>query len=287
MNNSLRATSILAVVAVAVAACGGATVERAQRLSTQGADAAAEAAREYRRLAFFEARIMDDQASALVYSEKALVAADGRLPEPIDPASRTLAQASRAEIEAAHARLRALIAAGATVRAPKAAGQALARYDCWVEQSEEGFQPLDIAFCRDGFLTYAAEAEHAVGGASKLPAGPELRAFTIPFPNGGREPGAGTDGIIRKAAEAAKDFGDVRVLVGGHTDRSGSSAANLALSEARAKSVRRALVARGVPADRIAVVGFGETYPKAVTADGVAAAENRRVDILIGRDRKL
>ena len=71
------------------------------------------------------------------------------------------------------------------------------------------------------------------------------------------------------------------VLVIGHTDRVGSDAFNDALSRQRAEVVRRALVARGLAADSIVVVGRGEREPIVTTADGVAEARNRRVEILV------
>ena len=71
------------------------------------------------------------------------------------------------------------------------------------------------------------------------------------------------------------------VLVIGHTDRVGSDAFNDALSRQRAEVVRRALVARGVAAESIVVVGRGEREPIVATADGVAEARNRRVEILV------
>jgi outer membrane protein OmpA-like peptidoglycan-associated protein len=63
----------------------------------------------------------------------------------------------------------------------------------------------------------------------------------------------------------------------GHTDASGSAAANDALSLDRAASVRDWLVARGVPAPRISVAGRG-----ARDAGLGGAAGDRRVEILIG-----
>ena len=51
------------------------------------------------------------------------------------------------------------------------------------------------------------------------------------------------------------------ITVIGHTDYLGSDAYNLNLSQQRAETVRRYLVAQGLPADRIRAVGMGETQP--------------------------
>jgi outer membrane protein OmpA-like peptidoglycan-associated protein len=71
------------------------------------------------------------------------------------------------------------------------------------------------------------------------------------------------------------------VLVIGHTDKVGTDVFNDALSVQRAEVVRRALVARGIAAENIVVVGRGKREPIVPTADGVAEARNRRVEILV------
>jgi outer membrane protein OmpA-like peptidoglycan-associated protein len=71
------------------------------------------------------------------------------------------------------------------------------------------------------------------------------------------------------------------VLVIGHTDKVGTDAFNDTLSRQRAEVVRRALVARGIATDSIVVVGRGKREPIVPTADGVAEARNRRVEILV------
>jgi outer membrane protein OmpA-like peptidoglycan-associated protein len=71
------------------------------------------------------------------------------------------------------------------------------------------------------------------------------------------------------------------VLVIGHTDTVGTDAFNDALSRQRAEVVRQALVARGISAENIVVIGRGKREPVVATADGVAEPKNRRVEILV------
>ncbi|MBI2391532.1 MAG: OmpA family protein [Deltaproteobacteria bacterium] len=54
---------------------------------------------------------------------------------------------------------------------------------------------------------------------------------------------------------------------------------NWELSAARALTVVRALVAAGLPADRVFAAGFGETHPVAPNASDDGRAKNRRVEI--------
>jgi outer membrane protein OmpA-like peptidoglycan-associated protein len=71
------------------------------------------------------------------------------------------------------------------------------------------------------------------------------------------------------------------VVVIGHTDAVGTDAINDPLSRSRAEVVRKALVARGVPAERVAASGRGKREPAVPGADGVAEPRNRRVEILV------
>jgi outer membrane protein OmpA-like peptidoglycan-associated protein len=71
------------------------------------------------------------------------------------------------------------------------------------------------------------------------------------------------------------------IAVDGYSDRSGNAAANYRSSRRRANLVRDYLIARGVPAERIAVRAWGEERPMIATADGVREPQNRRVDARI------
>lgn len=71
-----------------------------------------------------------------------------------------------------------------------------------------------------------------------------------------------------------------RVVVTGYTDSVGSDTYNLKLSERRANTVRDALVADGIAADRITTRGMGESNPVASNDTAAGRAQNRRVDIV-------
>lgn len=70
-----------------------------------------------------------------------------------------------------------------------------------------------------------------------------------------------------------------RLRVEGHTDSRGGRAYNKGLSERRARSVARALVARGVPAELLDPAGFGLERPVADNATREGRAKNRRVEL--------
>ena len=92
---------------------------------------------------------------------------------------------------------------------------------------------------------------------------------------------------LTKEAEAAlsptvqslKKDPALRIRIDGYTDSIGSEAYNMRLSERRAESVKRYLVAQGVTADRIQTRGLGPTNPVADNATEIGRAHNRRVEV--------
>lgn len=86
---------------------------------------------------------------------------------------------------------------------------------------------------------------------------------------------------LDRTAELLKNKTSRAVSLEGHTDNIGSEAANLALSEKRAMSVRNELLQRGVAPDRLAVVGFGKAKPLAPNDTELGRKLNRRVELII------
>jgi peptidoglycan-associated lipoprotein len=69
---------------------------------------------------------------------------------------------------------------------------------------------------------------------------------------------------------------DVTIRIAGHTDERGSVEYNIALGQRRAASAKRYLTERGIAANRIETVSFGEGRPVAEGHDESAWAQNRR-----------
>lgn len=69
--------------------------------------------------------------------------------------------------------------------------------------------------------------------------------------------------------------------IGGHTDSKGADGYNKALSKRRADSVRKYLISKGVAAERLASVGYGEAKPIADNKTEGGRAENRRVEFQV------
>lgn len=98
-------------------------------------------------------------------------------------------------------------------------------------------------------------------------------------------------GDIRLTAESLKLYERVKaelknypageVVVTAHTDRFGSEKSNDELSMRRAESVKAFLIEIGIAESIIQVAGRGEHEPLVPTKDGVAEAQNRRVEIKV------
>ena len=75
-----------------------------------------------------------------------------------------------------------------------------------------------------------------------------------------------------------------RVTLTGHADITGQGLYNVALSLARAESVRTLLKQRGVDPDLLAVRSAGTLEPREVGATEAARSVNRRVSLTVGID---
>lgn len=73
----------------------------------------------------------------------------------------------------------------------------------------------------------------------------------------------------------------VRIELAGHTDGTSPRESEIPLSRARAQAVQEYLVARGIPKERLTVVGYGKARPIADNATAEGQRRNRRVEFRI------
>jgi OOP family OmpA-OmpF porin len=126
-----------------------------------------------------------------------------------------------------------------------------------------------------------------------------LKKFTgaiqgINFQVGSEALAAGTNVVLDKAIVVLKEHAEVRLEIQGHTDdqplrAGGRFPDNVALSQARADSVKKYMVSKGIAEDRVVAKGYGDsqpvTDPKELkdAALNAGRAKNRRVEFkLIG-----
>lgn len=141
----------------------------------------------------------------------------------------------------------------------------------------------------------AKPSAQAAGAAVRAPAGKRVASLgsrpTTPL-QPSMSPGdllinfeLGSATLTAQARSNAKSFAEAlnapelaghRFVLDGHTDSTGSSQTNAALSQARAEAVKSFLVAQGVDAKRLDAKGYGSTKP--VDPRHPASAVNRRVE---------
>ncbi len=90
------------------------------------------------------------------------------------------------------------------------------------------------------------------------------------------------DGIaaVAEIATALTQNPSLAISIEGHTDNVGQPEANRTLSQARADSVMRAVIARGIDHARLRAVGHGQTAPIADNRTEAGRAKNRRVELV-------
>ena len=145
-------------------------------------------------------------------------------------------------------------------------------------------QPLAAARAGDSGVagvTLTADQIQQRFGAALSAQPPKPLAFRLYFVEGKEEL---TDESKREVEAVMADIGRrpaPEVIVVGHTDTMGAHALNDALSLKRAGVIREQLIKRGIAAGSIDAQGRGERELLVPTADNVAEAKNRRVEITV------
>jgi outer membrane protein OmpA-like peptidoglycan-associated protein len=127
-----------------------------------------------------------------------------------------------------------------------------------------------------------SEEEIKAAFADALSARPDAPVrFTLYFKEGSDEltPDSAKE-LERVLAEIRKRPAPDLIIVG-HTDRVGLLADNDRLALKRAEKMRGEMLRQGLPADSVQAAGRGEREPLVATADEVAEARNRRVEMLV------
>jgi len=135
--------------------------------------------------------------------------------------------------------------------------------------------------------TKQLEAEVSQLQAIKSERGLVITLGDVLFDTSKAELKGGAVATISKIANFMKTYPTRTLLVEGFTDSNGSDSFNLALSERRASAVGSALIASAVATKRVAVRGYGESYPVASNETPVGRQLNRRVEVIISDENGL
>ena len=101
------------------------------------------------------------------------------------------------------------------------------------------------------------------------------------FPSGATSLGPEARPHVERVARTIVDGPPAGLAVTGHTDATGSAAANLAVSRLRAQAVRQVLVEVGIAPTSVEVIAAGEDSPIAPNETPDGRSRNRRVEILV------
>lgn len=184
-------------------------------------------------------------------------------------------EAQRAALEAEEARLRE---EEATASAMQEVEQSRRLLDAQAREAELGRKEAELAReAADAAMRRRLESQQPERGADGLQMTIDDEAFGKGRSTLRTEARSALGGIV---AFVEREPGK-SIRVEGHADSSGNADANRVLSRKRAESVRDALVAAGVDAGRIRVVGQGSDHPLASDDTAEGRSRNRRVVIIL------
>ena len=109
----------------------------------------------------------------------------------------------------------------------------------------------------------------------------------VQFQTGTAKLTGNSDEILDEVASVLKQRTEIaKMEVQGHTDNKGLKESNKKLSQSRADSVMKALVAKGIEAERLSAKGYGQEVPIGDNATEEGRAKNRRVQFKILEKKK-
>lgn len=127
-----------------------------------------------------------------------------------------------------------------------------------------------------------AASQHRAEAGSFVLQGNELKLpGAVQFDTGSDKLRSESDAVLEYVASYLKEKTYVSLLrIEGHSDNQGNAAQAQTLTEKRALSVGRWLVAHGVECKRLLAVGFGASKPVADNATPEGRAQNRRISFI-------
>lgn len=117
--------------------------------------------------------------------------------------------------------------------------------------------------------------------ASQTSRGIVLTLDDVLFDTGKAQLKSGAQRSIEQIAAFLNENPERRVQIEGFTDAQGTEDYNLELSQSRADAVAMAIIQRGIDAQRVRALGYGEGFPVASNTDAGSRQLNRRVEIIV------
>lgn len=279
-------------------------LEALKKITPTGSPFSQQLVNEYRVFSKFLYDNDFDFSDSVHFARKGLSVASGEevFPEPV--VDWDVRREHIAELSSSRARLIRAIKGGARQMEPQKSAIAQARFDCWIEESEEGNHEND---CKRQFEELLPQLEQAAGNTNIADryndrTQPVPQAPVSPYPTpvgydgtGSNEPlnvaealyliffdfdsaniRAEARGVVDELAKEISGIALSGIKIVGHADTSGTESYNQRLGLRRANAVKDALIARGIDPAIISVDTRGENELLVPTSDGVREPANRR-----------
>ncbi len=111
--------------------------------------------------------------------------------------------------------------------------------------------------------------------------GKALAGKTVEFDTGKATIRQTSTPLLDSLVQIAGRCSNFKMSVGGHTDATGNAAANVTLSESRAKAVDEYLTAAGLAAGQLTAQGYGSTKPLDTSGTPAGNQRNRRIEFTV------
>jgi outer membrane protein OmpA-like peptidoglycan-associated protein len=121
---------------------------------------------------------------------------------------------------------------------------------------------------------------NAEGLAAEIEKSGRVAVYGINFDTGKATIRPDSEPVLNELVKLMTAHADWRFRIEGHTDSTGSKAANQTLSAQRAASVAAWLSAQGIDKARLTTQGFGDSKPVADNGTEEGRAKNRRVELV-------
>jgi len=117
--------------------------------------------------------------------------------------------------------------------------------------------------------------------AAAPPVGSKLIVSDLTFKKNEDKIISNNDETLNVLIKYLREYPDINIEVCGYTDNDGDQIFNMKLSERRSLAVKAWLCQRGIEAQRIKTMGFGENTPIDSNSTEAGKLKNRRVEIII------
>ena len=309
-----KIVSVLFLIVTLSSGCAYHNIEKAKESPDNKNKFSQALSEQYLEFALYEMNEMHDEWDANHFALKSLAAKKGNkvLPELVSDwniDTHHIEEAERKRID-----ILKTLHTDKEQEYPQLAARSQLGFDCWLEQLEEGWQHEHIKLCYDMMnnslskLKEKLSAKADINNTTKENTNPDKIRENQVTPakvivNKENNKNVSNTKEIKiyfehnsyKLNEKAKNTltmfldkitaGYTRIILEGHTDRSGTEKYNLNLAELRAKKVKEFLLKKGMEEKTIITKIYGESKPLVHTKDGIKEPRNRRVKIEISYDQ--